>query len=158
MECRERGATGVLQRGEVRWGRGLLGMLKQRLHGGEQEWDPSLCLFLFAGFLRRWRWKKAAVHGQPDVRPFSLSLNVFSLSLSLPKVGGGASLWEAGDERPVVCWCESVKIGDGDGRRRSLAVVEVYGPKVFAPMLLIRGRRERPRITKRSVSWMTAKC
>ena len=32
-------------------------------------------------------------------------------------------------ERPVIGWCESVLIGDGDGRRKSLGVIEVYGPE-----------------------------
>lgn len=80
-----------------RWGWGLLGMLKQQLHGGQQECDPSLSLFLLG--CRSVDGRKL----QCMVSLTSIPLSLFSLSLpqcfslSFLMVSEGAGLWEAGD-------------------------------------------------------------
>lgn len=64
-----------------KWGWGLLGMLKQQLHGGQQEWDPSLFLPLSL-----FCWAAEGEDGRKllcMVCLTSIPLSLFSLSHSM---------------------------------------------------------------------------
>lgn len=97
------------------------------------SFSPSLSLF--AG-LQRCRWKKVAVHGQPDVL---CSLTVPQcVSLSFPTVGRGARLSEVGNWLIWECFDWRCR----GRRRRSLGVMENYVPGQFSGLHWIHSQKQ----------------
>lgn len=104
----------LLESCSQRWGWGILGMLKQQLHGGQQEWDPSLSsLSLSLSFC----WVAEGEDGRKLLCMVSLTSIPFSLCSLCPLISSPSSYRKQRckvREGPVIGWWGSVYIGEGD--------------------------------------------